>query len=100
MKLNWGAWLYGMFSAFAGAFGTAATGALTMPGVFNFTHNGVINFAKISVVPGLIAFFAYLSQHPAPPTETMNLKQTTTDAQGGTTDTTVIQTKTPPPPPA
>jgi hypothetical protein len=90
--MNWGAWLYGLFSAFIGAFATAATGALTMPGVFNFSHNGLINFLKISVTPAIIAFFAYLQQHPVP-TETTTLKQTKTTDQG-TTDTTVVQTKT------
>ncbi len=90
--MNFGAWFYGLISAFIGAFSTAAVGALTMPGVFNFSHNGLINFAKICGAPALIAFFAYLQQHPIP-TVTTTLKQTkSTDQDTG--DTTLIQTKT------
>jgi uncharacterized membrane protein len=91
MNTNWGAWLNGLISAFVGAFATAATGALTMPGVFNFSHNGLINFLKISVTPAIIAFFAYLQQHPIP-TETTTLKQTTNSS--GATQTEIAQTKT------
>ena len=94
MNTNWGAWLNGLISAFVGAFSTAAIGALTMPGVFNFSHNGLINFAKICIAPSLVAFFSYLQQHPVP-TEVTTLTQTKTTGQG-TTNTTVVQTKTSP----
>ena len=92
MNLNFGAWVYGLFSALIGAFSTAAIGALTMPGVFNFSHNGLINFAKICGAPALVAFFSYLQQHPVP-TVTTTLKQTKTTDQG-TTESTLTQTKT------
>jgi hypothetical protein len=59
-------WLHGLFAAAIGSFATAAGGALTLPGVFNTSHNGLINFAKITVVPALITVFAYLKQSPLP----------------------------------
>ena len=93
MNLNWGAWLYGLLTAFVGAFSTAAIGALTLPGVFNFSHDGLINFAKISGAPALIAFFAYLQQHPAPSVKTTTLTQTTSPS--GSTATKIVQTETP-----
>lgn len=68
-------WLHGLFAAAIGSFATAAGGALTLPGVFNLSHNGLINFAKITVVPAMITVFAYLKSSPLP---TMSMTATTT----------------------
>ena len=92
MNLNFDAWVYGLFSALIGAFSTAAIGALTMPGVFNFSHNGLINFAKICGAPALVAFFSYLQQHPVPTVVTKLDQTKTTDPETG--DTHLVQTKT------
>ena len=59
-------WLYGLGAAFIGAFATAAAGALALPSVFNFTRDGLINFAKITLVPALYSMFTYLKQSPLP----------------------------------
>jgi hypothetical protein len=59
-------WLHGLGAAFVGSFSTAAVGALTLPGVFNFSHDGLINFAKVCVLPGLVSAFGYLRQSPLP----------------------------------
>jgi hypothetical protein len=60
------AWIHSIAAAFIGAFATAGTGALTLPGVFNLSHDGLINFAKITLAPAIIAVFAVLKQSPLP----------------------------------
>lgn len=62
------AWLHGLVAGMIGAFASAASGAITLPGVFNFSYSGLINFAKITVVPGLLSAFTYLKQSPLPTT--------------------------------
>lgn len=60
-------WIHGVVAAFITAFSTAATGALALPTVFNFTHDGLANMAKLTVVPALISVFGYLKASPLPP---------------------------------
>lgn len=67
---NWMKWLHGLGAAFIGAFATAASGAITLPNVFSFTHSGMINFAKVCTVPAMLSAFAYLKQSPLPSSET------------------------------
>lgn len=59
-------WLHGLFAAAIGSFATAASGAVVMPNVFNFTHEGLLNMLKLSVVPALASIFTYLKQSPLP----------------------------------
>lgn len=59
-------WLHGLFAAFISAFSTAASGAIALPTVFNFTHDGLLNMLKLSLVPAAVAVFSYLKQSPLP----------------------------------
>ena len=66
MSNNTQVWLHGLFAGAIGSFSTAAGGALTLPGVFNLSHDGLINLAKITLIPSLLTVFAYLKQSPLP----------------------------------
>lgn len=59
-------WLHGLLAAGITAFSTAASGAVTLPTVFNFSHDGFMNILKLTVVPTLLAVFGYLKQSPVP----------------------------------
>lgn len=60
------AWLHSIAAAFISAFATAMVGALALPTVFNLTHDGLANIAKITLVPALLAVFNILKQSPLP----------------------------------
>lgn len=60
------AWLHSLAAAFISAFATAMVGALALPTVFNLTHDGLANIAKITLVPALLAVFNILKQSPLP----------------------------------
>jgi acyl-coenzyme A synthetase/AMP-(fatty) acid ligase len=60
-------WLHGIGAAFISAFATAASGAIALPSVFNFSHAGLLNVTKLALVPALLAVFAYLKASPLPP---------------------------------
>lgn len=66
MSNNTKTWLHGLFAGAIGSFSTAAGGVLTLPGVFNFSHDGLINLAKVTLIPALLTIFAYLKQSPLP----------------------------------
>ena len=66
MSNNTKTWLHGLFAGAIGSFSTAAGGVLSLPGVFNFSHAGLINLAKITLIPALLTIFAYLKQSPLP----------------------------------
>jgi hypothetical protein len=66
MGNNTKVWLHGLFAGVIGSFSTAAGGALTLPGVFNLSHEGLVNLAKITLIPALLTVFAYLKQSPLP----------------------------------
>lgn len=74
------AWLHGLFAAAISAFATAASGIITLPTVFNFSHDGIINMVKVAGVPAMFAAFTYLKQSPLPtnivfsPGDTLNAK--------------------------
>ena len=75
--MNWKVWLKGLAAAAISALSTAAGGALALPAVFNFSHDGLVNTAKIVFVPMLIAVFAYLKSSPLPP-DTITVTDTKT----------------------
>ena len=60
------AWLKGLAAAAISALSTAAGGAVVLPAIFNLSHDGLINTAKIVIVPTLGAVFAYLKASPLP----------------------------------
>ncbi len=60
------AWIHGLVAAGIGAIATAASGVLALPTVFNFTHDGLMNVLKLTMVPTLLQVFAYLKQSPLP----------------------------------
>lgn len=64
--MNTQAWLRGLIAAFVSAFATAASGVIALPSVFNFSHNGLINMAKMAMVPAMVAVFTYLQKSPLP----------------------------------
>jgi hypothetical protein len=63
---SWKAWLHGLGAASISAAAGALSGMATLPSVFNFTHDGLINVAKLTLVPGIIAAATYLKQSPLP----------------------------------
>lgn len=81
MKLNWGAWLYGLVSGFigggAGAIGAGFGGIITDPEHFN-PVNGVRHLFTLMgisfLVNGVMVTAAYLTKSPLPPTENGGVK--------------------------
>jgi hypothetical protein len=63
---NFRIWLHGLVAAAVTALSTAATGALALPGDFNFSHDGLIKMAKLVAVPTALSVFAYLKKSPLP----------------------------------
>jgi len=59
-------WLKGLFAAAISTFATTASGLVMLPSVFNFSHNGLINIAKLAGAPALVAVFTYLQKSPLP----------------------------------
>lgn len=76
MKLNWGAWLYGLVSGFVGggaaAIGSGFAGIYTDPDHFN-PANGVSHLFTLMgvtfLVAGILTAAAYLKQSPLPAIE-------------------------------
>lgn len=92
---NFTIWIHGLLAAAISAFSTAASGALTLPTVFNFSHDGLINILKLSIVPAALAVFAYLQKSPIPPLETLTIQQQTIHPDGTQVSTTATSTKSP-----
>ena len=102
LSTNTKVWLYGLFAAFISTFATSASGFIALPTVFNFTHNGLINMVKLSVIPAGVAVFTYLSKSPLPPLiqpgDTATVQNPIIDAQAGTiTGTSATLKKADPP---
>jgi hypothetical protein len=97
MTNNTRVWLHGLIAAFISAFSTAASGAIALPTVFNFTHDGVANMLKLSFVPAAVAVFTYLKQSPLPgligPGDTATVKDPTIASDGTITGTSATLTK-------
>jgi hypothetical protein len=64
---SWKPWLHGLFAVIIGGAASGAAAAFAEPQDFNFSHSGLIAFAKVIVVGGLIPAAAYLKQSPLPP---------------------------------
>jgi hypothetical protein len=92
-------WLYGLFAAFISTFATSASGFITLPTVFNFTHNGIINMVKLATVPAMVAVFTYLQRSPLPPLigpgDQIAGKNVAIDAAGNLTADAATLTKAP-----
>ena len=88
LSANTKIWLHGLFAAFISTFASSAGGFLMLPTVFNFTHNGLINMAKVSALPAMIAVFGYLKASPLPtliePGDTATVQNPTIDTAAGT----------------
>jgi acyl-coenzyme A synthetase/AMP-(fatty) acid ligase len=73
-------WLHGLLAAAISAFATAASGAITLPTVFNFSKDGMLNVVKLATIPALLAVFAYLKTSPVP-SETATITATVTKTE-------------------
>jgi len=62
-------WFRGLLAAAITTFSTAASGAIALPTVFNFTHDGLMNILKLSIVPTATAVLGYLMKSPIPSAE-------------------------------
>jgi predicted histidine transporter YuiF (NhaC family) len=71
-------WVHGLGAAFISAFVSSASGVIALPSVFNFSHDGMINMAKVSTVPALLAAFAYLKSSPLPAVSITQVETKTT----------------------
>lgn len=78
--MNWKAWLHGLGAAVISAFAGALCGMATLPTVFNFTHDGMINVAKLTLGPAVWAGAAYLKQSPLPGVQQLTQTSTTTNS--------------------
>lgn len=101
LSTNTRVWLHGLFAAFISAFSTAASGAIALPTVFNFSHNGIANMVKLAIVPAMVAVFTYLKQSPLPnligPGDTANVKNPVISPDGTITGSSATLTKAPDP---
>lgn len=106
LSTNTRVWLHGLIAAFISAFSTSASGAIALPTVFNFSHNGLVNMVKLSIVPAMIAVFGYLKTSPLPnmlgPGDTATVQNPVISPSGAITGTSATLTKAtePPVPPA
>jgi hypothetical protein len=82
-------WLHTLGAAFISAFATSASGMVTLPTVFNFSHDGLINVLKVAALPAIAAVLAILKTSPLPP-----LVQTVVEKKQEVTDGTVTATAT------
>jgi hypothetical protein len=77
--MNFKVWLHGLLAAVISAFSSAASGAIALPSVFSFTHDGFMNMLKLAAIPAMLAAFAYLKQSPMPTLSvTVKTEKTTT----------------------
>lgn len=95
LSRNFKIWLRGLIAAAISAFATAGTGAIALPTVFNFSHDGLINILKITVVPTIAAVFAYLQKSPIPAPDTVTIEQQETHSDGSQVSTVATMTKSP-----
>lgn len=75
---TWEAWLHGLVAATIQAAAGALAGMVTLPTVFNFTHDGLLNVAKLMTAPAILAAAGYLKQSPLP---AASLTETTTSTE-------------------
>lgn len=66
MKLNWGAWAWGLLAAFYGGVGVALVAAAAAFSLKMGFHATVVIMGTTSAVSGLGHMFAYLAEHPYP----------------------------------
>lgn len=72
-------WLRGIAAAAIGGASSAAGAAFAAPDTFNFSHSGLIAFAKVIAFGALVPVFAYLKQSPIPAASiTATTSETTT----------------------
>lgn len=66
--MGWRAWLYSILTGAISGASTSALSALTMPDVFNFTHDGWVHMGKLSLTGAIVPVLTYLKQSPLPTT--------------------------------
>ena len=90
---NWKVWIYTLVAAGIGGASNALLGVIAMPDTFNFSHAGLINIGKISLIGALVPILTFLKQSPLPAIQTTT--ETTT-----LTKTKVVDPAPPKPPEA
>jgi hypothetical protein len=97
-RLDWGAWLYGLFSAVIGGGAGAATAGvganLVVPGLKAWQTLSIM--AMTFLVSGIFAGLAYLHQQPLPAVTTTEktTSTVTADPGGGVTASKSVETVT------
>src|SRR4051812_24582568 len=90
-RLNWGAWLYGLWVAVVGGAAGAVTSAIGVslldPAKYNLgspsaIHDVVRLVLVVFTINAVIVFFAYLAKHPAPEWDGTPVQQTFEDKNG------------------
>lgn len=66
MNAQFKGWLHGLGAATIQAAAGALAGMVTLPTVFNWSHDGLINVAKLMTAPAILAAAGYLKQSPLP----------------------------------
>jgi hypothetical protein len=84
MKLQTRQWIHGILAAASGALASAVSGIVTMPDIFNFSHEGRIRLAKLIIVPTIGAVAFYIKQFPTPEDVKIVAKESTAISPDGT----------------
>ena len=64
--MNWKTWLHSLAAAAIGGASTAALTSFAIPDTFNFTHAGLINLGKVTLIGAIVPVLTLLKQSPLP----------------------------------
>lgn len=64
--MNWKTWLYSLVAGGIGGGANAVLGAIVMPDVFNFSHDGWVHLGKLALIGALVPVCTLLKQSPLP----------------------------------
>lgn len=73
-------WIQSLAAGAIGGGANALLGAIAMPDTFNFTHAGLVNLAKITIMGILVPVLTLLKQSPLP-TDSITVTNTVTATQ-------------------
>jgi hypothetical protein len=78
------AWLHSLAAAAIGGAASAVLTPIAMPDTFNFSHDGLINIAKIAIIGAIVPVLTLLKQSPLPTAEVTATTTVTTTVEGNT----------------
>lgn len=63
---SWQTWIHGLIGGVIGASSNAVVTTIVAPQLFNFSHAGLINLAKVCGATAIFSAALYLKQSPLP----------------------------------